>query len=219
MEGCCVCLDECATLIINSGTSICSACAHKLDSDRCPSTRMEITTKLPNNFAKVFYQYPQPPLPFDMEEFINSSDKIAYMNQFDKIEIVDPDTLIKNNKCVLNLDEFKIFTKKCINLDCPGIYGRRLMHLICRTNNLDMIKCLVENGADVNCTDNLMERPIHFACDRGDKALELVKFLVANGADVNCVDKWGKHPLHFARKDKALELVKFLKAQQFDRKK
>ena len=106
MEGCCVCLDEYITLIINSGWSVCNACLHKLDR-RCPSTRIEITIKLPNNFAGDFYQYPLPPPDFDMKDLLDSSDKIAYMNQFDKIKIYNPDLLISDGRCVLNLDEFK----------------------------------------------------------------------------------------------------------------
>jgi ankyrin repeat protein len=211
MEGCCICLDECITLIINSGCSICNACMRRLNR-RCPLTRMEITIKLPNNFAGDFYQYPLPPPDFDMKDLLDSLDKIAYMNQFDKIEINNPDLLIKDGRCVLNLDEFKIFTKKCINLDCPGISGRHLIHRMCWINNLDIVKCLVTNGADVNCVDNWGWHPIHEACRNGDGALELVKFLVANGADVNCADIWGNRPIHLAcdQGDKALELVKFL---------
>jgi hypothetical protein len=217
MEGCCVCLEECITLIINSGWPVCNTCLHKLGR-RCPSTRMEITIKLPNDFAREFYQYLQPPPVFDMEDLLKSSDKIAYMNQFDKFEIYRPGLLIKNNKCVLDLDEFKIFAKKCINLDCSNVYGERLIHRMSWINNLDMVKCLVANGVDVNCIGIEGWYPIHYACQSGDEALELVKFLIANGADVNCIDNWGWRPIHMAclKGDKALELVKFLVANGAD---
>ena len=211
MSECCVCLDECITLIINSGVSVCNACTRKLGR-RCPSTRMEITIKVPNNFTREFYQYPWPPPVFIMEDLLASSDKIAYMNQFDKIEIYNPDLLIKWYVCVLNIDEFKIFAKKCINLDCPGIFGRCLIHQMSWINNLELVKILIENGADVNCTDYNRCYPIHYACMNGDKALKLVKFLVDRGANVNCTNTNGRYPIHRAceQGDKALELVKFL---------
>jgi ankyrin repeat protein len=217
MEGCCVCLDECTTLIINSGWPVCNMCFHKMG-HRCPLMRMKITTKLLNNFTREFYQYPLPPPVFNMEEFIYSSDKIAYMNQFDKIEIYNSHLLMENDVCALNIDEFKLFAKKCINLDCPGIYGLCLIHRMSWINNLDMVKCLVENGADVNCVSHWGSHPIHEACHNGDEALEVVKFLIANGADVNCADDSGWRPIHIAcrKGDRELELVKFLVANGAD---
>ena len=101
-----------------------------------------------------------------------------------------------------------------MNLNCPDEHGNRLIHYMCMFINLDMVKCLVENGADINCVNYLGYRPIHLACMRFDEALEIVKFLVANGANVNCTDFIKRRPIHIVchNGDKALELVKCLVA-------
>ena len=83
------------------------------------------------------------------------SDGIAYMNQFDKIKLIDPSYLFDlYSKPLLNIDEFKLFVSKCVNLDCVDSFRKQLIHYACIDNNLDMVKCLVENGADINVKTN-----------------------------------------------------------------
>lgn len=115
--------------------------------------------------------------PFNMADLFKSSDRIAYLNGYDKITIGQSDYLIENDKFLLNPDEFRIFASKCCNLLS---YGHGLMEYACKHNDLDMIKCLMENGVDSHtcfygcCTPSL----ITLASIHGDKALELVKFLI-----------------------------------------
>ena len=213
MERCCICLDErYHTLIINSGLSICRDC---LNNDNvkyyCPTTRIKITVKIPNDFTMRFFRLP--PL-FSIKDLSKSHDKIAYMDQFDEIDIDNFSELIGNGEILLNVIELKIFVSKCINLNYIDPFHREmLMKYACdEFNDLDLVKKLVEKGIDVNCVDTWGFHPIHFASKKGDKAIEIVKYLVSRGATVNCISQFGIRPIHAAceRGDKALELVKFL---------
>ena len=69
-------------------------------------------------------------------------------------------------------------------------------------NKIEIIKLLIENGADVNTRDEGGKMPLHFA-----NKVEMAKLLIDNGADVNTRDEGGKMPLHFANK---VEMAKLL---------
>ena len=103
------------------------------------------------------------------------------MKQYDEIELINPCELFNNGKSLLSIDEFKLFVSKCINLECTNLRGKQLIHY---ANNLELIKCLVEKGVDVNCADKNGWHPINYACIRNDNTLEIVKYLVENGADI-----------------------------------
>ena len=213
MLHCCVCLGDYASpVIINTGETLCYSCMR----DTCPTTCNIITNRLFNNFSVKFFRSPQlSPLPlltappFDMGKMLISADRIAYMNQYDKIELNDRHSMVMNCEFLLSVDEFKVFASKCININYTNPHtGNQLIHDACTGNRLDVVKYLVEHGADVNCVNKRRERPINYACGKnGDKALELVKYLVENGADIYvdgliCDACW--------KGDEALELVKYL---------
>ena len=151
---------------------------------------------------------------FSMETLLKASNKIAYMDRFSEITLYDPSSLIENKKFLLNIDEFKVFASKCINLDCVGGgYERQLIHKLCEINCLDIIRILVKyDNVYINCVDSLGKIPLHFACENGDEALELIKFLVENGADINCIDKNGSSLLYVACKNgnKSPEFIRYL---------
>ena len=113
---------------------------------------------------------------------------------------------------LLNLDEFKVFVSKCINLNCTedNILYRQLIHFASIANELEMVKCLVENGVDINCIAGGNVQSIHYACMMGDRSLELVKYLVENGADVNYPGNYRDNPLHFACSSNSTQLVRYL---------
>ena len=74
--------------------------------------------------------------------------------------------------------------------------GRTPLHWACRGVHLDVVKFLVENGADVNAEDNNQTTPLHSLAYRGHT--EGIKVLLDKGADVNVQD-YSKHtPLHYA---------------------
>ncbi|CAM9813030.1 unnamed protein product [Lampetra planeri] len=53
-----------------------------------------------------------------------------------------------------------------------------------KNGDLDVVRDMVTQGADVNRLLEAGRRPLHYAADSGQ--LDILKFLLSNGADVNC---------------------------------
>jgi len=77
---------------------------------------------------------------------------------------------------------------------------------------LEIVKVLVQNGADVNAVDDEGNTSLMSAASGNNKenTLEIVKFLVQNGADVNAIDKMGFTPLIHAADGNNPAVVKLL---------
>ena len=102
---------------------------------------------------------------------------------------------------------------KLINMgakvDDQDEYGSTPLHYACFKKNIDVIKALLDAGADINkkamkpfvrlagiSTNKYTgthEIPLHNACAKGN--LEVVKYLVSLGATLDAVDKSGKTPI------------------------
>lgn len=85
-------------------------------------------------------------------------------------------------------------------------YGLSILHYAVWHNFYDLVKQLIEKGADVNIatTDTdastsyksmVGATPLHIAAFLGN--LKMVKLLLESGADVNIRDEQGKSPLHY----------------------
>ncbi len=74
--------------------------------------------------------------------------------------------------------------------------------------NLDVVKYLVEHGADIHVNN---EEPLHNACYKND--LDIVKYLVENGADIHVNNE---EVLHNACRYTHLDIVKYLIEQGAD---
>ena len=57
-------------------------------------------------------------------------------------------------------------------------------------NNAEVVKILIENGADINAPDYLGKIPLHYAASDNNNA-EVVKILIENGANINAPDYKG----------------------------
>ena len=94
-------------------------------------------------------------------------------------------------------------------MDARDKDGRTPLLLAAIAGELDVVKVLVDNGADVNARDNVGTMPLMWAAFMGE--LEVIKFLMDKGADVNAKDKDGRTPLIFAKSEGHPDVVKFLK--------
>lgn len=78
-----------------------------------------------------------------------------------------------------------------------------------KQQRLQMVKDLIDNGADVNQTDDSGATPLHWAANKGYEAI--AKVLINNGAEVDAVDNnFYATPLLWASYDGSLAVVKVL---------
>jgi ankyrin repeat protein len=90
-------------------------------------------------------------------------------------------------------------------------YGRTALHLAAMNGHLEIVKLLLEHGADVNAKtkEGYGYTALHSAASNGH--LEIVKLLLEHGADVNAKTKYGGYTaLHSATMNGHLEIVKLL---------
>jgi ankyrin repeat protein len=58
-----------------------------------------------------------------------------------------------------------------------GDYDQRTpLHLACSAGHLDIVKYLIENGADINCKDRWGATPLNDTRDQ-----EIIKYLISKG--------------------------------------
>lgn len=74
--------------------------------------------------------------------------------------------------------------------------------------NLDIIKTLIANKADINWKDGFNTSAIMYAANSGE--MEIVKLLLENGANINDSDGQGNTVLSSATKSKNTELIVFV---------
>lgn len=115
--------------------------------------------------------------------------------------------------CVIGNIELvkKLLENKSINVNAPyrfdkGDYGRgelNPLHFAVLNLRLDIVKLLLENGADVHATDFLGRTPLHIACGVSNyrpcyswtKDWKIVEILVKHQSKVNALDNYGNTPL------------------------
>jgi ankyrin repeat protein len=78
-----------------------------------------------------------------------------------------------------------------------------------RTNNLNKVRELIKNGADVNAKDQWDRTLLHWSSNCGH--FKIAKYLVEKGADVNARDIDGETPLHTASIFGHFEIVQYFK--------
>ncbi|MFQ5451138.1 MAG: ankyrin repeat domain-containing protein [Nitrospinaceae bacterium] len=82
------------------------------------------------------------------------------------------------------------------------------------SGNGDLVKLLVENGAEIDSIDSLGFTPLHRAALAGYR--DIVEVLLANGAEVDATDIHGYTPLHLAVQGGFVEVASLLIAHGAD---
>lgn len=104
--------------------------------------------------------------------------------------------LFRNEKFTYFEDAVKYFSPE--SMTALDNRGTSAMHTAAFMNHADMLKAMIEGGADINVTQdapaNAGETPLHVACRRGNK--EVVKLLVERGADESICNVNGEAPAH-----------------------
>ena len=88
-------------------------------------------------------------------------------------------------------------------MDCKDENGDTLLILAIRYSRRKAIKILLDNGADINATNQKGETALHRALIFFSK-LEIVKILVERGANINVTDNSGKTPFENILQDKVM---------------
>jgi len=92
--------------------------------------------------------------------------------------------------------------------------GITLLHYAVMNNrnvnkgNIDVVKLLISQRADVNAKDNKGITPLHLAVIKCN--IDVAKLLISKGADVNATDKYSRTPLHYVAFQGNIDLAKLL---------
>jgi len=90
--------------------------------------------------------------------------------------------------------------------DWPVTMGfGRLLHWTVLSDNLNLVKLLLANGADPNAITSNRQIPLHFAARNAN--LDIVKLLLGNLAKVNAKDSKGNTPLHWIWEGRSVNLT------------
>ena len=82
------------------------------------------------------------------------------------------------------------------------------LHRAAQNGNIEEVRRLLENGADVNAQANNGSTPLHAAAEEGQR--EVVQLLLDGGADIEVRDMFGDRPLHMAAEEGQREVVECL---------
>ena len=106
-----------------------------------------------------------------------------------------------------DLKDIKKLLSQGANIHTRDDDGGVLLNAI-QNNSYNVVKYLVEQGADVNDVDDCGNTPLHVAVD--DNKFVWVKYLVEHGADINVMDESGYTPLYSAINNDNFNMVKYL---------
>jgi ankyrin repeat protein len=80
----------------------------------------------------------------------------------------------------------------------------------CTGNNINPVKFLLKNGADLSCRDNAGRTLLHAACTVQGPSYKVADFLLKQGLSVNEADSAGNTPLHLACESHNMKMIELL---------
>ena len=104
-----------------------------------------------------------------------------------------------------DIDEVRRLLSLSVTPDSTNEDGLTALHQCCIDDSEEMMKVLVEFGADVNAADSEQWTPLHAAATCGH--LHLVKFLIDNGANLLAVNGDGNMPYDICEDETTLSYI------------
>ena len=104
-----------------------------------------------------------------------------------------------------DIDEVRRLLTLNVTPDSTNDDGLTALHQCCIDDSEEMMKVLVEFGADVNAADSEQWTPLHAAATCGH--LHLVKFLIDNGANLLAVNGDGNMPYDICEDETTLSYI------------
>lgn len=125
------------------------------------------------------------------DDFMNLNDKIIgdLTQEVINFSLRDFESIYRNYYCFGKADSRLDFIKKYAHLHAY----KKFINIL---EKPEIIKFLIENGADPNQVDQFGKTLLHYACSNDCRDMAL--FLIKNGANVDKEDAWGKSPLYYA---------------------
>lgn len=100
----------------------------------------------------------------------------------------------------VNLEQSQLAIKDLIAtkypIDKPDRHGKTAIHYAVIHSKIELIKQLIDYGANINIQDNQGNAALHYACIRCP--LIIIRLLVENGAFLLQTNKLGDIPMHLA---------------------
>jgi len=127
--------------------------------------------------------------------------------------------MVKNSSIHLNIIKNRITdVKKQIKKDIKlvnilGEYDSTPLHYACREKNLEIVKILIKNGANINQKNRYSTLyPIFDTLIYINKRdpFPIIELLIKSGADINSVDSFGNTLLHHAVEQENMKLIELL---------
>ena len=134
--------------------------------------------------------------------FITQGKTQSIESCLDHIELTNEDyTLINIVAHSGNKEILELFLAK--RFDANGIY-----RLAIQEENIEMVRLLLENGANIDQTDELGNTPLFITAYKGN--IGMVNLLLEKGAKIDQATKLGHNPLLIAANKEDTEMVKLL---------
>ncbi len=89
-----------------------------------------------------------------------------------------------------------------------NVWYATALHIAALSGSLEMVKYLVEHGAEINYKKTFDQTALHMAAKSG--SLKIFKYLVEHGADIKCKNSLDENALYVAASSGSLEIVKYL---------
>ncbi|XP_049807885.1 protein phosphatase 1 regulatory subunit 16A [Schistocerca nitens] len=104
-----------------------------------------------------------------------------------------------------DIDEVRRLLMKGVSPDSTNEDGLTALHQCCIDDNEEMMKLLIEYGANVNAEDSEKWTPLHAAATCGH--LHLVRYLISRGANLLAVNADGNMPYDICEDEAALDYI------------